>query len=158
MLHAFHQKDSAKFDHMFGEYSSMLMNAQTVKHANFAGFPPLRDGLKAALADKEFQHVQFRLRREDMTHKCEIANKNGFASVTGQAEVADTANQLGNGAVKRILHHIAKDKPEHQRIIKLTELTNFRDGGEHRDEKIQKWAAAFWHKHTDLDYVVKLGL
>jgi hypothetical protein len=146
LLKDWHQKDPGKFDHIFGGYSTKLLNADWVRSADFPGTPALNNGIHSALADGEFQQVQLSLRNEHIVKSCEVAQSNGFTSLRGRAVVADLFNQIGERGTEHALHKVSPDKPESARIEELKKVTGGRVNGHDRVSSIEDKVRDIWRQ------------
>jgi hypothetical protein len=146
LLQDWHKKDPAKFEHMFGGYSSDLLKADWVRSADFNDNSTLNKGMHAALADSEFQQVQVDLRNQHIVKSCEVAESNGFTSLRGRAVVADLFNQIGERGTVHALHHVPENKPESVRIEALKKVTGGRTNGHDRVSSIEDKVKEVWRK------------
>ncbi len=131
LLKSWHDKDPAKFDQIFGQYSKDLLKEDWVRNTNFHSQPGLMDGVKAALADKEFQDVQVQLAREFVVRGIQLGMKYGFKSELALAEVVDIANQKGMGGCEDALSKLKREgqqgmlsNDEGSQVRRLEQLAN----------------------------------
>jgi len=146
LLEAWHKKDPAKFDRMFGRYSQDALSADWVKSADFNGNKELHKALVGALADNEFQRVQMDLRNQHVERSCVIAKDHGFTSVRGRAVVADLVNQTGEGGAIKALSHVPTGKSESQRIEALKNVSHGRTNGTERVASIEDRVHEIWRQ------------
>lgn len=93
LLNAWKDADPQKFDKFFQGYSPAQINAMSSQE--FMGNPQLVQGMKDALADKQFQGVQTELMQNWVKREVKSAMDQGL---TGEKEIAtyvDIANQYG---------------------------------------------------------------
>lgn len=138
LLKAWHDADPQKFNSIFGDYAPKLLDEGWVRSANFHAQPGLMDGIKTALADKEFQDVQVQLAREFVVKGIELGMKYGFKSELGLALVVDIANQKGFGGAERALKAIGGAGSDEPSAIRRLEAAADRPGGERRLANLQK--------------------
>ncbi|MBU6454966.1 MAG: chitosanase [Cyanobacteria bacterium REEB67] len=146
LLREWHHKDPAKFDHTFGKYSASLMNVDFVKKADFNKDPILNRGMKASLADHEFQQVQLGLRYKQLAHSCDVAQDHGFKSLRGRAVVADLFNQMGPNGTVKAMEKVPANKNESVRIEQLKKLTGNRPHGHDRVSLIEDQVKEVWRQ------------
>jgi hypothetical protein len=146
LLQDWHQKDPAKFDRIFGNYSANLLKPDWVRRADFPGTPALNNGIHTALADNEFQQVQVSLRNAHIVKSCEVAQSNGFTSLRGRAVVADLYNQIGERGTEHALHKVPLNKPESARIEELKKVTGGRVNGHDRVSSIEDKVRDIWRQ------------
>lgn len=146
LLQAWHSKDAAKFDRLFGSYAPQMLKADAVRKADFNGNEVLHRAMLAALADKEFQQVQTRLRNNHIVHSCQVAQAHDFKSLRGRAVVADLYNQIGENGTVRALSRVPRGRPESERIELLKVSTGNRINGHDRVASIEDRVKEIWRK------------
>jgi hypothetical protein len=138
LLKAWHDKDPEKFNSIFGANASHLLNDSWVRHANFQSQPGLMDGMKKALADKEFQDVQVELSREFVVRGIQLGLKYGFKSELGLAHVVDIANQKGFGGAESALRAIGGAGSDEKEAVHRLENAAHRPGGHNRLAQLER--------------------
>lgn len=120
LIQAMYDRDPAKFNQDFGQFSSQLIkngkvDENFVRHTNFNALGPgFESGMKQALSD--FQDVQVALARQWAQSGIELAQKYGMKSELGFAEVADAVNQYGYGGAESRLRRLGTGGDEASRI------------------------------------------
>ncbi|HEY9777159.1 MAG TPA: hypothetical protein V6C81_25575 [Planktothrix sp.] len=162
LLSAMYKKDPCTFVKDFGPYASKIINnagdpsqatvnEPFIRHADFSallGFTDARHkhvehvkDLQKALSD--FQDVQVALSRKWVNGGVRLAQKYGFTSELGWAEVCDIVNQKGAGGTEKTIKLIpsASDATEADRIQALENAAK-RPGGQTRLSNLEKLFSA----------------
>jgi hypothetical protein len=148
LLQAWHRKNPAKFDGMFGHYSDDLLSTSFVKGADFTN-GTLKTGMERALADPEFQRVQLTMRNNHIENSCEIAKDYQFTALRARAIVADLVNQMGEAGARRLLARVPsveKIPNPSTRIERLKVMTDGRVNGDDRVASIEDRVREIWRQ------------
>jgi len=138
LLRSWHDKDPEKFNAIFGQYSSSLLNERFIRGTNFAGQPGLLNDIRKALADKEFQQVQLDLARQFVVHSVKLGYQAGFRSELALADIADVINQCGPGGFERAMRRGMKNAGSEKNSVMAMENVLHRPGGMHRLSALAK--------------------
>jgi hypothetical protein len=138
LLRSWHDQDPAKFESMFGKYSSSLLNERFVRGTDFWHEPGLMDDIKKALADQEFQQVQLNLARQFVVNSVQLGYDDGFRSELALADIADVINQCGSGGFSRALRQGIKMAGSEQNSVVAMEHVLHRPDGPQRLHALSK--------------------
>jgi hypothetical protein len=142
LLRAWHDDNPAKFESIFGHYSSSLLKEGFVRGTDFWQQPGLMDDIKKALADQEYQKVQLDLARQFVVNSVQLGYDNGFRSELALADIADVINQCGTGGFTRALRHGIKMAGSEQNSIISMEHVLHRPQGMQRLSALSKTFSA----------------
>ncbi|HEY9677076.1 MAG TPA: hypothetical protein V6C76_03665 [Drouetiella sp.] len=132
LIQAMYDRNPEKFNQDFGQFAGKLIknghvDENFVRHTNFNSLGKgFEDGMKQALSD--FQDVQVALARQWAQSGIDLAQKYGFKSELGCAEVADSVNQYGYGGTESRLRRLGGGGEE-QRIAQLDRNMGYQRGG-----------------------------
>jgi hypothetical protein len=158
LLGAMYKKDPCTFVKDFGPYAAKMINnvgdpanatvnTVFIRHADFSAMLGFADAkhkqvnhvqdVEKALND--FQSVQVALSRQLVTSGVRLAQKYGFKSELGWAEVCDMVNQKGAGGTEKVLKQLPKaaGATELSRIEEAETLAA-RPGGKSRLANLEK--------------------
>jgi len=138
LLRSWHDKDPEKFNAIFGQYSSSLLNERFVRGTTFAHQPGLLDDIRKALADKEFQQVQLDLARQFVVHSVKLGYQAGFRSELALADIADVINQCGPGGFERAMRRGMKNSGSEKNSVLTMERVLHRPNGMQRLSALSK--------------------
>lgn len=144
LVDAWHDKNPAKFDRIFGGSSANMLDESWLRSVDFSSKPGLTRAMHTALADSEFQRVQVDLRNGHIEDSCELARDYRFTSLRGRAVVADMVNQLGEGGARSMLRRLALTGNESQRIERLKTVSDGRINAADRIAAIEDKVKEVW--------------